>query len=224
VAASGLGARLRAEPNLSAPVLEVLADGTPVSDLAEERAEAGRTWRKVTAPSGAQGWIGADLLTAPVIEGGTPSERRGDERLRSQTLSVGERPEPAGGRAAGTGEGPAALALRYLGSPYRWGGASPAGFDCSGFVTFVYRTLGLDLPRDLSGQLAAGRPVSPNELEPGDIVFFRDTYTPGLSHAGIYLGSGEFVHAADESSGVVISRMWDRYWGTRFLAASRPGT
>jgi cell wall-associated NlpC family hydrolase len=114
------------------------------------------------------------------------------------------------------------LALDYVGSPYRWGGISPAGFDCSGFVLFVYSQFGITLPHDESGQLNSGLRVDPSDLQPGDIVAFANTYRRGLSHTGIYVGNGQFVHAADERHGVIVSNLWDSYWAPRLVGAARP--
>ncbi len=112
------------------------------------------------------------------------------------------------------------IALQYNGTPYVYGGDSPMGFDCSGFVYFVLNRIGKPVPRDLLGQYQAGaHPVGP--LQPGDIVFFRDTYEPGLSHNGIYVGDGKFIHAIDESRGVGISNLNDSYFQDRWYGATR---
>ena len=129
-------------------------------------------------------------------------------------------PGIATGRARG--EQLAAAALKQVGAPYRWSGMTPAGFDCSGLVAFVYRTIGITLPRDVIGQVAIGRPVEPAALLPGDILIFRDTYKPGPSHTGIALGDGRFVHAADERHGVIISALSNHQWAPRFHSARRP--
>ena len=99
------------------------------------------------------------------------------------------------------------LAQQYLGAPYRWGGASPAGFDSTGFVTWVYSQFGIHLPHSEAGQLASGESVGSDELQPGDVLMFANTHRRGLSHVGIYVGDGEFVHAADERHGVVMSEL-----------------
>ena len=131
-------------------------------------------------------------------------------------------PRTAAAAADGnSGSQVANLATQYVGAKYAWGGASPAGFDCTGFVMWVYSQFGVSLPHTEAGQLAAGQPVSADDLQPGDVVVFANTYRPGLSHAGIYLGNGRFIHAVDESHGVLVSNMWDSYWGPRFFAASR---
>jgi cell wall-associated NlpC family hydrolase len=113
------------------------------------------------------------------------------------------------------------LAQQYVGSPYRWGGASPAGFDCSGFVLWIYAQFGVAMPHSEAGELASGVSVSSEDLQPGDILVFANTYRRGVSHAGIYLGDGRFVHAVDESHGVMVSSLWDSYWGPRLVGASR---
>jgi cell wall-associated NlpC family hydrolase len=134
--------------------------------------------------------------------------------LLSTTPSVLAAPAP--------GTQVADLAEHYVGSPYVWGGASPAGFDCTGFVLWVYGQFAVSLPHNEAGQLASGPSISADNLQPGDVVVFANTYRSGLSHVGIYLGDGQFVHAVNESHGVMVNRLWDDYWGPRFVGASRP--
>lgn len=114
------------------------------------------------------------------------------------------------------------VAAGQVGAGYAWGGASPAGFDCTGFVQWVYGQVGVALPRSEAGQLASGPLVAAEELRPGDVLVFANTYRWGLSHAGIYLGQGRFVHAVDERHGVTVSSLWDAYWSPRLAGASRP--
>ena len=110
-------------------------------------------------------------------------------------------------------------ALRYLGVPYRWGGSTPAGFDCSGFVQYVYAQRGTALPRSVAAQYELGAPVDRADLRPGDLVFFDR-----LRHNGIYIGGGRFVHASSGDGRVSISRVdgdWFRHrWtgGRRVIA------
>jgi cell wall-associated NlpC family hydrolase len=114
------------------------------------------------------------------------------------------------------------IAQAQLGARYTWGGTSPAtGFDCSGFVYYVFNTFGHPIDRQLPGQRAAGRPVRREELRPGDVIFFENTYAAGLSHNGIYLGDGRFIHAADESTGVVLTMLSAAYWDQRYAGAVR---
>jgi cell wall-associated NlpC family hydrolase len=105
-------------------------------------------------------------------------------------------------------------ALRFLGVPYVFGGTSVAGFDCSGYVQHVFATLGIHLPRTADAQFYAGKRV--RHLRPGDLVFFQ-TYAPGPSHVGIYLGHDRFVSAA--SGGVMVSSLHDPYWADHYIGA-----
>jgi cell wall-associated NlpC family hydrolase len=98
------------------------------------------------------------------------------------------------------------IAMGYLGVPYVWGGASPAGFDCSGFVMYVYAQVGVSLPHYTGAQWAMGVPVARNDLEPGDLVFFD-----GIGHVGIYIGGNEFIHAPHSGTVVQISSMTGWY-------------
>jgi cell wall-associated NlpC family hydrolase len=108
-------------------------------------------------------------------------------------------------------------ALRFLGVPYVFGGTTASGFDCSGFVQHVFALLGVNLPRTADAQYDAGRPAVGGP-RPGDLVFF-DTYG-GVSHVGIYLGNGEFVHASS-SRGVMVSHLSESYWAARYVGAKR---
>ena len=105
---------------------------------------------------------------------------------------------------------------RYLGIRYQWGGASPAtGFDCSGFVMYVYAQLGILLPHQAAAQYGYGTPVPRADLQPGDLVFFD-----GLSHVGIYIGNGQFVHAPQTGDVVKISPL-SEFAGPRYVGARR---
>lgn len=109
-------------------------------------------------------------------------------------------------------------AMRFIGVPYVFGGTSTYGFDCSGYVQHVFAMLGVRLPRTADAQYYAGHSTR-GQIVAGDLVFFQ-TYLPGPSHVGIYLGNGKFVHASS-SHGVTVSRLSDSYWAARYLGAKR---
>lgn len=113
-----------------------------------------------------------------------------------------------------------ATAKKYIGVKYVWGGSSPSGFDCSGFVQYVFKQHGISLNRTVVTQYQHGYAVSRNNLQPGDLVFFQNTYTTGLSHIGIYIGNGEFIHASS-SQGVTISQLSNSYWSSHYHSARR---
>jgi peptidoglycan DL-endopeptidase CwlO len=101
------------------------------------------------------------------------------------------------------------IAMQYLGIPYVYGGASPAGFDCSGFIMYVFAQVGISLPHNAAAQYGYGMPVSRDQLQPGDLVFFN-----GLGHAGIYVGGGSFIHSPHTGDVVKISSISGWYAST----------
>lgn len=110
-------------------------------------------------------------------------------------------------------------AYSVMGTPYVFGGTTPYGFDCSGFTQYAFNRAGVYIPRTADVQMAYGRPVSMNQLRPGDLVFYT-TYEPGASHCGIYIGDGKFIHAGS-STGVTVASAFTGYWGARYYGACR---
>ena len=108
------------------------------------------------------------------------------------------------------------IAMQYLGIPYVWGGSSPAGFDCSGFVMYVYAQVGVQLPHHAASQFNYGVPVSRDQLQPGDLVFFD-----GLGHNGIYIGGGQFIHSPHTGDVVKISSIHDSWYASTWVGARR---
>jgi len=115
----------------------------------------------------------------------------------------------------------ASTALSLRGAPYLNGGTTPQGFDCSGFVQYVFRLHGLEVPRQTRDQFRLGRNLRPDDLEPGDLVFFT-TVAPGASHVGIVIGEDLFVHAPSERGVVRVERLSAEYWNRRYVGARRP--
>jgi cell wall-associated NlpC family hydrolase len=109
------------------------------------------------------------------------------------------------------------LAKQLVGTPYVWGGTTPQGFDCSGFLKYIFKQQGINIPRTVSEMWNYGKSIKKPSV--GDLVFF-ETYKPGPSHAGIYIGDNRFIQAGS-SNGVKISKMSNSYWSTRYLGAKR---
>jgi cell wall-associated NlpC family hydrolase len=115
-----------------------------------------------------------------------------------------------------------ALAERFLGVPYVWAGASPSGFDCSGLTMYVYGLLGIHLTHFTGSQFYEGRPVPPNQLMPGDLVFFHPDANGVPHHEGLYIGSGQFIHAPHTGDVVKISSLYETRYGLSYVGAVRP--
>jgi cell wall-associated NlpC family hydrolase len=155
-------------------------------------------------------------------------QREAQARLASQQQAAGQAAlvqtvqPPSGGGGGGGGIAPppryggvVGVAMRYLGVPYVWGGASPSGFDCSGFTMYVYAQVGVSLPHNAAAQYGYGAPVSQGDLQPGDLVFFD-----GLGHVGLYIGGGQFIHAPHTGDVVKISSLTGWYAST-YVGARR---
>lgn len=113
-----------------------------------------------------------------------------------------------------------AFAQQFLGAPYLFGGTTPAGFDCSGYIRHVYNNFGVNLPRTTEAQFKVGKAIAQKDLQVGDLVFFENTYKEGISHSGIYLGDNMFISA--KSKGIEIAKLVSNpYWEQRYVGAKR---
>ena len=141
--------------------------------------------------------------------------------LNGSSASASADSAPAAKPSNVTGAMILAEAQKYLGSPYVYGGSTPAGFDCSGFVYYVLKQLGFSPTRTPAAQFNMGTTVSKNNLKVGDIVFFAGTAASGVSHVGIYAGNGQFIHAPNSRSTVSYSDLTTGYWAQHYHGARR---
>jgi cell wall-associated NlpC family hydrolase len=173
---------------------------------AQEAARQAELRRELAARIAAQHVTPAQVLTNTVAPVASTSP--------STTPSTPS-PAPVGPAPPPTHSSVVSIAERYLGVPYRWGGASPSGFDCSGLVMYVYGQVGVSLPHSSYAQYGMGSPVSRSDLQPGDLVFFD-----GLGHVGIYVGGNSFIHAPHTGDVVKISSISGWYAST-YVGARR---
>ena len=148
--------------------------------------------------------------------------KRGKKRKSGKKRKNGKNKGKKKQQTSGNGRAVVRVAKKYKGAKYTWGGASPKGFDCSGFTWYVYqKATGMDISRGVKEQWKRGRSVSKNSWKPGDVVFFKNTFEKGLSHNGIYIGGDEFIHAENERTGVVISSLKSDYYSGHYAGARR---
>ena len=197
--------RLRSEANTASSILATLSKGTAVTVLSQSD-----SWYAVSC-NGTNGYVAQQYVT---LGSALPAE---DNSADTGSDSTSEVPASVSGSSA------VSLAYQYMGVPYVYGGASPSGFDCSGFTMYVYSQLGVSLPHGATPQLNYGTAVDRSDLQPGDLVFFQD-YGYVASHVGIYVGDGQFIHASSSSSNgycVCVSSLTSGYYNTHYLTARR---
>lgn len=202
-------ANLRAEPRTSARRVARLARGTTLKLLKREG-----NWYQVRTSGGKTGWISVTLVSNTA----TPS-RQTTASSPLATITIPDNEGTEFGRTI------AQLALPLVGRAYRYGGAGPNAFDCSGLTSYVYRQAGISIPRSSRAQYAMGGQRISNmaDLQPGDLVFFANTARRGISHAAIYVGGGQMVTANTPRQGVQLSRITDRYWRSHWAGGLRLG-
>ncbi len=226
---------VRSKPSTESARVTLLDDGATVYVVAR----AGQ-WRKVRLASGKTGYVREDFLgmrsrsgVRPQVE--TASSRRAGQSERSRVTSKNQRDHArrAASRAVsegtpsaqkiGGGSGASAVvrtAFAFRGARYRYGGSSRGGFDCSGFTSHVFARNGINLPHSSAAQFRCGTPVPKSQLKEGDLVFFQTTRR-GISHVGIYIGNGRFVHASSAKGRVRVDTLASGYYAQRYRGARR---
>jgi hypothetical protein len=214
---NGDGATCRAAPERGTEKLAVLGEGAAV----EVRGEAIGEWQPVNC-AGVGGYVNTSLIAWEPSASVAEMEQRRRDRDRDKNGNAGNAGND-GSESAGSQQ-IVDFAMQFEGYPYVYAGEGPYAFDCSGFTKFVIQnTLGMDITHDMFAQYDMGQQVGRNELQPGDLVFFANTFRPGMSHNGIYIGNGQMIHAENESTGVKISDINSDYYSSRWFGAVRFG-
>ena len=208
---------VRSKPDYSSEVLQKLDKGAKVS-IFERTAE----WYRIQIGEDRYGWISRDFVTAK-----TDTVSRGITTEVKPPVEPDAKPDE-GDVAVTDGDGTdvrqqiVAYAMEFLGVKYVYGASSPKGFDCSGFAMYVFKHFGIKLERTSANQGAHGTKIKRSELKPGDLVFF-DTNggLNGISHVGIYIGSGKFIHASSYNHKVIISELNTGNYNKEFMRARK---
>lgn len=193
-------------------LLKQVADVRSISSLTSRGGSRSDTENTTTQPAPVQ------AQPAPAAEQPAP--------VQAQPAPAAEQPAPAAEQpildTSAIAKSIVATALPFNGYRYVYGAASPKrGFDCSGLIYYTMARNGISVPRTTTTLWAAGTSVKRSDLMPGDVVFFANTYKPGISHAGIYIGNGQMIHAENESTGVMISSINSPYYASRYAGARR---
>ena len=160
-------------------------------------------WYKVKTSGGSVGYVSSDYMVTCKDSAGS----RGDGTVVAASSSLGQQVVD--------------YAAQFLGTPYVYGGNGPNSFDCSGFTSYVYRHFGYTLNRTATGQLSNGVSVSKSELQPGDLVFFKSGGSKPVSHVGIYVGGGQFIHASTNTYEVSYDNLTSGYYNNVYVYARR---
>lgn len=211
---------VRKGPATTYEVVDTLVQNNQVTAIAESG-----DWYKVELGSGTQGYIAKRLLSASKAE---TTSRGAEERTTEETEKIVQADQVVQTSeniktSSSKGEEIAEYAKQFLGSKYVYGGSGPSTFDCSGFTMYVYKNFGISLSHSARAQSSNGTYVSKDELEPGDLVFFKDYETmDGIGHCGIYIGDGNFIHASSGTGYCVkISTLLSGSYNTRYETARR---
>lgn len=196
---TGTGVNLRSGPDTTHGIYEQMYYGTSVDILGMEG-----NWYKVSTPLAACGYA---YLSADYVAMGEAPKRIASHGGASGRVSAGQRAVQ--------------IAEQFLGLPYVYGGSTPAGFDCSGFTSYVYKQLGYTLNRVSADQLYNGVPVSKSELLPGDIILFKKKDASRIHHVGLYVGNGMMIHSPQTGDVIKYASIVNGYYNEVYYAARR---
>lgn len=177
--------------------------------------EIGSIIQRSTPPAAAQNHSSHDAIGSII--------QQKQQQQAQATPPVAAREEPSNAEPMGRGDADELIsnAMGFIGVAYRFGGTSPTGFDCSGFMQYVFRkAFAVNLPRTSAAQASVGTYVSRSELRPGDMVFFR-THGSRISHVGMYIGNDRFIHAPRTGKRIEITSLSSKYWNARYATARR---
>jgi len=222
---------IRTAPSTDARRITIVDRWTKVQVLGRQG-----DWSRIRLQSGTIGWVLSQYLspTKPpqtrnevakrtTNQNATRTARASASRqAKTKSQPTASKP-PTTADASAVADGQPAVvrrALGYLGTRYRYGASGARGFDCSGFTSYIYRQHGISLPHNSAAQYRVGKPVSRSELRPGDLVFFR-TRGNRISHVGIYIGNGKFVHASSARGRVRVDTLTSGYYHQRYVGARR---
>ncbi len=206
---------IRRNASRNAEAITTVDQGTRVTVLDRDG-----EWYRLRFPKGTEGWVRGDFLKATLVphhlhdyQAIRSARRHGRSRGRHSTEIVANIPA-AGSTLLKT-------AVSYRGVRYQWGSMSRSGTDCSGFTSQVFGRSGMKLPRTSQEQSSVGQKVDRTSMKPGDLVFFHTTRGRRVSHVGIYMGNGKFIHASSGGGHVQVNSLADGYYHNRFVTARR---
>lgn len=211
------GINFRQEPNTDSKILKTFLQNAKVTILLEEG-----NWYKIKH-NDQEGYILKMYVSEKKVEvTSRSSETRTVEVAKKVTNEETNSKQETTTATSSKGSEVVALAKKYLGSRYVYGGASPSGFDCSGFTMYLYKQFGVSLPHSATAQSSKGTKVAKANLQPGDIIFFKNYRTnTGIGHCGIYIGNNQFIHASTEKTGVITSSLASSSYQSRYVTAVR---
>lgn len=217
------GINFRQEPNTDSKILKTFLQNAKITILLEEG-----NWYKIKH-NDQEGYILKMYVSEKKVEVTSRSSatRQNNTQVQETTQTDNKKKEetttdPVTTQVSSKASEIVKLAKKYLGSRYVYGGSSPSGFDCSGFTMYLYKQFGVSLPHSATAQSNRGTRVSKANLQPGDIVFFKDYRTNvGIGHCGIYIGNNQFIHASTEKTGVITSSLTSSSYQKRYVTAVR---